>query len=349
MNVDLLKKLVETPGVSGREDRVRKLVLEELKPMVDSINTDVLGNVIGVKKGRDAKAKIRKKIMVAAHIDEIGFYVTFIDEKGFLRFHPAGGFDLRALKAQRVVVHGRKDVIGVIGSKPIHILTEEEKKKPPELKDYFIDLGMKKEQVDEIVKLGDPVTMERSMAEMGDCLTAKAFDDRIGVFVMVEALRKVKFSPADLYIVGTTQEEVGLRGAFAAASGVNPEVGIALDGTLANDFPGVEPQDEVSTLGGGAAISFMNGAAISNPKLFDRFVELAEKHKIKYQKDLLPRGGTDAGALQRVSGGAAVITLSVPTRYMHTTVETLHKDDVQAAIDLLTTYLEDPGDMDYRL
>ncbi len=347
MNLELLRKLVETPGVSGREELVRKLVIEELTPLTDTIDTDVLGNVIAFKKG-SAKAP-RKKIMVAAHMDQIGFYVTYIDDKGFIRFHPAGGFDPTTLKAQRVTVHGKKDITGVIGAKPIHVLTEEEKKKRPELRDYFIDLGMNKEEVEEIVSLGDTITLQRDMDVMGKCLTSRSFDDRVGVFVMIEALRKLKKSPADLYIVGTTQEEVGLRGAMAAASGILPDIGIALDGTLANDFPGVAPQDEVSTLGGGTAISFMNGAAISNPKLFDRFVELAEKKKIKYQKDLLPKGGTDAGAIQRAPGGSAVLTLSVPARYMHTTVETVHTEDVQDTIDLLTAYLAEPGKMDYRL
>ena len=181
----------------------------------------------------------------------------------------------------------------MIGSKPVHIMTDEEKKKAPLLKDFFIDVGMSKERIEELVKIGDPITLHRNMTEMGDCLTCKTFDDRIGVYVMIEAIRKVKGSPADLYIIGTVQEEVGLRGALASASGILPDVGIALDGTLANDIPDVEARDEVTRLGEGTAISIMNGSAISNPKLTARFEKLAIEKGIKYQRDLLPRGGTD--------------------------------------------------------
>ncbi len=346
--MELLKQLVEMSGVSGREDRVRQLVKEELESLNFEVSTDTLGNVIGFRKGTGPDGE-RKKIMVAGHIDEIGFYVSYIDDKGFLRFNPAGGFDPRTLMAQRVKVLGKEDLLGVIGSKPIHILTEEEKKKTLQLKDYFIDLGLPKERVDELVKIGDPITLERQMGELGNCLTCKTFDDRVGVYCMIEAARKVGECEADIYVVGTTPEEVGLRGAFASSSGIVPDVGIALDVTLANDLPGASGQDYISVLGDGAAISLMNGAAISNPKLFDRMCSLAEEKEIKYQKDVLPRGGTDAGAMQKVPRGAAVITLSIPCRYVHSTVETVHKDDVQATIDLLAAYLNDPGDMDYRL
>lgn len=337
-------------GVSGREERVRKVVIEELSPMVDNIRTDTLGNVIGFKAGSGPVPKGgRKKIMVAAHIDEIGFIVSYIDDKGFLRFQPAGGFDPRTLMAQRVTVLGKKDLPGVIGSKPIHILTDEEKKKVLQIKDFFIDLGLPKEKVDQLVKVGDPITMHRKMEEIGECLTCKTFDDRVGVYCMIEAFRKVKNSPADIFIVGTTQEEVGLRGAFASASGVQPDVGIALDVTLANDVPGASGQEEVSRLGEGASICIMNGASIANPKLIGRIEDIAKTEKIIYQKDVMPRGGTDAGAMQRTQGGAAVTTISIPCRYVHSTVEMVHKGDVSAVIDLLAAYLNNPGDMDYVL
>lgn len=348
--MELLRKLVEMNGVSGREERVRKFIINEMKPLVDEIKTDQLGNVIGIRraKGRDPKDG-RKKIMIAGHMDEIGFVVSFIDDKGFIRIQPAGGFDPRTLMAQRVTIHGRRDLPGVIGSKPVHILTAEEKKKPLEIKDYFVDLGLTKEKVDKLVKVGDPVTMYRKFTRLGDCYTCKTFDDRVGVYCMLEAVRKIKKSPADLYIVATTQEEVGLRGALASSSGIQPDIGIALDVTLANDVPGSDGPSEISKLGEGTSLCIMNGSAITNPKLMARFEELAEKHKIKYQKDVLPRGGTDAGAMQKSPGGSAVITVSIPCRYVHSTVETVHKDDVQATIDLLAAYLEDPGDMDYVL
>jgi len=348
--MELLRQLVEMSGVPGREDRVRNLILKEMRPLVDEIRTDTLGNIIGLKKGKGGNGKTaRKKIMLAAHMDEIGFVVSYIEDKGFLRIQPVGGFDPRALMAQRVTVMGKKDLPGVIGSKPIHILTDEERKKTLEIKDYFIDLGLSKEEVTKLVKVGDPVTLYRKMEELGASVTCKTFDDRVGVYCMIEAMRKVKQSPADIYVVATTQEEVGLRGAFAASSGICPDVGIAVDVTLANDVPGASGPDYVSLLGGGASISILNGSHITNYKLLDRFEELAKKKKIKYQLDVLPRGGTDAGAMQRVPGGAAVITVSIPCRYVHTTVEMVHKEDIKATTALITAYLNDPGAMKYEL
>lgn len=348
--MELLRQLVEMSGIPGREDRVRNLIVEQLKPMVDEIRVDQIGNVIAFKKGSGrAPASGRKKLMIAAHMDEIGFVVSYIDDKGFLRVQPLGGFDPRTLMAQRVTVLGKKDLPGVIGSKPIHILTDEERKKHLEIKDYFIDLGMTKEQVVELVQIGDPVTMFRKMEVIGDNVTCKTMDDRVGVYCMVEAVRKAKKSSADLYVVASTQEEVGLRGATAAASGIEPDVGIAIDVTLANDVPGAGGADEISHLGGGASLGLLNGSHISNPKMVARFVELAEKKKIAFQKDVLPRGGTDAGGIQKAKGGPAVLTISVPCRYVHTTVEMVNKGDVQAVIDLLAAYIADPGDMNYNL
>lgn len=348
--MELLRQLVEMSGIPGWEDRVRELVIKELTPLVDSIRTDSMGNVIAFKAGSGKAPKEgRKKIMVAAHMDEIGFVVSYIDDKGFLRLQPTGGFDPRTLMAQRVTVHGKSDLPGVIGSKPIHILSEADRKKSLEIRDYFVDLGMPVEKVKELVSLGDPVTMHRKMESLGECYTCKTFDDRVGVYCMIEALKKVKNSPADLYIVGTTQEEVGLRGSFAASSGICPDIGIALDVTIANDIPGSGGQDEVSRLGDGAAIGVMNGSHISNPKLLKRFRELAVEKEIPFQLDVMPKGGTDAGAIQRAPGGSAVITISIPCRYVHSTVEMVHSKDVQAVIDLMVAYLNKPGDMDYRL
>jgi putative aminopeptidase FrvX len=342
--MQFLKKLCSTPGSSGYEDPIRSLIIDEMKPLVDNVKTDQLGNVIGFKKGKG-----KNRVMLAAHMDEIGFVVSFIDENGFLRIQPTGGFDPRTMMAQRVIVHGKKALLGVMGSKPIHILKEEEKKKTLEVTDYFIDVGLPVDEVKKLVAIGNPITMDRTMSTMGDCVTAKAFDDRVGVYCMIEAVRKVKKHHVNIYVVSTTQEEVGLRGAFASSSGIEPNVGIALDVTLANDVPGAQKHEYVSELGKGVAISVMNGSAISNPKLVQELRDLADKHKIPYQLDILPRGGTDAGAMQRVKGGSAVVTLSIPTRYVHSTVETCHKVDIQATIDLLAAYLTQATDKDYFL
>ncbi|MBM3328961.1 MAG: M42 family metallopeptidase [Calditrichaeota bacterium] len=348
--MELLKKLVEASGISGREERIRDIVVRELKPLVDDLRFDQMGNIIGFKTGTGKEPKGgRKKVMLAGHMDEIGFIVHHIDDNGYLRVQPLGGWDPRAMMAQRVTVLGKRDLTGLFGSKPIHILTEEERKKPLEVKDFFIDLGLPVEKVKELVEVGTPVTMQRQMVEVGNCYTSKTMDDRVGVYCMIEGVRKARKSPCDLYVVATVQEEVGLRGALAASSGIVPDVGIALDVTLANDVPGSPPQDYVSKLGDGTAIAILNGSHISNPRLFSRMVELAEKKKIKYQRDAMVKGGTDAGGIQRAPGGPAVITLSIPCRYVHTTVEMVHKDDVQATIDLLAAYLTDPGNMDYQL
>lgn len=348
--MELLRKLVEMSGVSGHEERIRKLVIDELTPLVDEVTTDDMGNVIGFKKGTGKEPKGgRKKLMLAGHMDEIGFVVSYIDDKGFIRIQPLGGWDPRTLMAQRVTVHGSKDLPGVIGSKPVHILSDEEKKRALEIKDYFIDCGLSADEVKAVVTIGDGVTMFRKMEALGNNLTCKTFDDRVGVYCMIEAVRKAKKSPCDLYVVATSQEEVGIRGAIAAASGIEPNVGIALDITLANDIPGSPPQDEITKLGAGTAISVLNGSVISNPKLLGRFIELAEKKKITYQRDVLPKGGTDAAGIQRAKGGPASITISIPCRYTHSSVEMVNRDDVQATIDLVAAYIADPGDMDYRL
>ncbi|RJP78400.1 MAG: M42 family peptidase [Candidatus Zixiibacteriota bacterium] len=344
--MDLLQRLTSATGISGWEDEVRSLILAEMEPLVDEVSTDVMGNVIGRRAGKGGP-----RLVIAAHMDEIGFMVNHIDDKGFLRIIPIGGFDPRTLMAQKVMVHGRRDLPGVIGSKPIHVLSEEEKKKTLKVEDYFVDVGLPGNMVKELVSPGDPVTWLRDYTEFGECAASKAFDDRVGVYVMIEALRKVKGKPlnVELYAVATVQEEVGVRGATTSAIGIDPDIGIAIDITLANDVPGAADHERITTLGGGAAIKIMDSYSISNPKLVDHLKKVAEKKKIKYQMEILPRGGTDAGAIQRAGKKAAVVTISIPTRYAHSTVEVIHRKDVQACIDLLAAYLQDTAPRDYVL
>ena len=200
MNIPLLKLLSETPGAPGFEDKIRELVIKEITPYVDSVSVDNMGNVTAFRKGASDT-----KLMCAAHMDEIGFIVTHIDDNGFLKFAPLGGFDPKTLTAQRVIVHGKKDVIGVMGSKPIHVMSPEERDKKVKLTDYFIDLGMSKETVDEIVEIGSPITRERELIEMGDCVNGKSLDNRISVFVLIEAIKllKNKELPYSTYFVFT--------------------------------------------------------------------------------------------------------------------------------------------------
>lgn len=344
--MELLKRLTSATGISGREEDVRALIVKEMKPLVDDLKTDVMGNVIGHRKG---KSPLR--LVLAAHMDEIGFMVNVVDDKGFIRITPVGGFDPRTLMAQKVMVHGRKDLPGVMGSKPIHVLSEEEKKKVLKVEDYFIDVGLPGDQVKELVEPGDTVTWLRDYTEMGDNVASKALDDRVGVYVMLEALRKVKGKPLglELYAVATVQEEVGVRGATTSAIGLDPDIGIAVDITLANDVPGAAEHERVTSLGAGAAIKIMDSYSISNPKLVEHLKAVAAKKKIKVQMEILPRGGTDAGALQRAGSKSAVTTISIPTRYAHSTVEVCNKGDVQACIDLLAAYILDTAPRNYVL
>jgi endoglucanase len=339
VNFDLLKRLCETPGIPSQEGPIRKLVIEEMRPLVDSLSVDVMGNVIGVKKGTGPR------VMLAAHIDEIGFLVKHIDDKGFLRLQPVGGWDPRVMVAQRVWVHGYagQSLLGALmpAAKPIHLLTPEDANKPPKIEEFFVDLGLPGPDVKNLVEIGDMVTMARTCEMLGNNVISKTLDDRVAVFVMLEALRKVQAHDAEIIAVATTQEEVGLRGATSAAYHLEPQVGIALDITLANDFPGPSEHEQVTRIGAGAAIKIMDSSLLCHPKLVRHFRDVAEKNGIPYQLEILSRGGTDAGGIQRSRGGVPSFTLSIPTRYVHTVNETAAVSDIEACITLLARYLDE--------
>jgi tetrahedral aminopeptidase len=344
INFDLLKRLCEAPGVASREDQVRAVTVEALRPLVDDMRVDALGNVIATRKGDGPT------VMIAGHMDEIGFLVSHIDDRGFLRIQPVGGFDARTLVAQRVLVHGQDGTAypGVIqpAAKPIHILDKSEIK-PAKLEELFVDIGMPGDRVRELIDIGDMVTVDRTLIEAGDCVMGKALDDRVGVFVMIEALRAAGTSNANIVAVATTQEEVGLRGAGTSAYAVQPDIAIALDITLALDIPGMGPELAVSRIGEGVAIKVMDSSHLSHPALLRHFRELARQHNIPHQLEILPRGGTDAAEMQRARSGAPAITLSIPTRYVHTANETASKADIAATIDLLARFIEDAGSRSY--
>ncbi len=340
MNFDLLKRICETPGVPSREEQVRALVMDEMKGLVDEITVDSMGSVVGYKKGKGGP-----KVMLAAHMDEIGFLVKYIDDRGFIRLQPVGGFDARVLIAQRVHVHGFKGetLLGAVqpGAKPTHLLTDEERVKPLKLDDLFVDVGLSGEEVKARVEIGDMVTMARTTEIVGGNVISKSLDDRVSVYVMLEALRALQTHTCEIYAVATVQEEVGLRGAAVAAYNVQPDIGIAIDVTLATDYPGSPEHDRVSALGKGAAIKIMDGSLICHPKLVRHFRDIAEANNIPHQMEILPRGGTDAGAIQRSRGGVPSFTLSIPTRYVHTVNETASITDIDACVQLLAKYLED--------
>ena len=348
INTKLLKEICEAPGAPGFEQEIRKVVSKIVTPLVDEVEVDNMGNLIALKKAKNNPKG--KKVMIAAHMDEIGFIVTHIDDNGFIRFHTLGGFDPKTLTAQRVIVHGKKDLPGVMGTKPIHVMTPEEKAKLPKNTDYFIDMGMDKKAVEQYISIGDPITRERELIEMGNCVNCKSIDNRVSVFILIEALRQLDTFPYDIYGVFTVQEEVGIRGASVAAQAINPDFGFGLDTTIAFDLPGAQPHEKVTSLGKGAAIKVMDASAICDYRMVAFLKAIADKHKIKWQPEVLTAGGTDtAGVQRRGKNGAISGAISIPTRHLHQVIEMADKDDIAACIELLTKGLEELDNYDWKL
>ena len=337
INKKLLAKLCEVAGAPGHENRVRKIVLEEVRPFVDEISIDNMGNVVAVKKGKE-----NKKVMIGAHMDEIGFIVTHIDDKGFVYFHTLGGFDPKTLTAQRVIIHGKEDVLGVMGSKPIHLMSAADRQKVPTTKDYFIDTGLSKKTLEKIVCVGDTITRERKMVEMGECLNCKSLDNRVSVFILIEMLKEMKnIPPYDVYAVFTVQEEIGIRGANVSSMKINPDFGFGLDTTIAWDTPGSTKQEQVSALGEGACIKVMDSSTVCDYRMVAYMKEIAKNKKIKTQLEILPAGGTDTSGIQRMNpGGSIAGAVSIPTRHIHQVIEMVNRSDVRASIDLLRHCVE---------
>ncbi|BDR91392.1 M42 family metallopeptidase [Vulcanisaeta souniana] len=339
--IDLLKKLSEAFGPSGFEDEVRDLVIRELGPYVDDLITDKWGNVIGIRygKSRDLKA------MVAAHMDEIGLLIDSIDKNGFLRFRAIGGWNEVTLVSQRVViktVDGRK-IKGVIGGRPPHVTPPGKEREAPELKDLFMDVGASSdEEVRRLgVRVGSVAVLDRDFEVLNEgVVTGKAFDDRVGLAVMLWAARQLRDSEVTVYFVATVQEEVGLRGAQIAADRVYPDFAIALDTTIAADVPGINEREFVTRIGKGPAIKVMDGGRgnvfLAHPALTNFLVSTAEELKIPYQLEVLIGGTTDALGIAFRRDGIPATTISIPTRYVHSPVELLNIDDAINAAKLLS-------------
>lgn len=335
MDLDLLTELCETPGAPGHEARIREVARRELQPAADAIEVDPLGNLIARRAGRGGP-----RLMLSAHMDEIGFMVTHIDDAGYLRLIPLGGFDAKTLTAQRVVVHGREDLLGVLGTKAVHLMSDEEKRRPPKLEDYFVDVGLPADRVRELVRPGDVVTRERAMARLGDLVTCKSLDNRAGLYVMLQAFRALGDHECEVVAVASVQEEVGIRGARVATSRVRPRIGLAIDITLANDLPDAKPHERITTLGGGAAVKVYDTSVIVPGAVVDHLVAVGEARGIRTQLEVMPRGGTDTRELALSGEGAAAGCVSIPTRYVHQVVEACHPDDLDAAVDLVVAFCE---------
>ncbi|MBN1642801.1 MAG: M42 family metallopeptidase [Anaerolineae bacterium] len=333
--VGLLKALSETSGVSGYEERVRSLVIAAFTELADEVRTDAMGSVIALKKGVGPTP--RRRVMLAGHMDEIGLMVTILDQ-GMLRFTQVGGFDVRTLMGQEVMVHGRRDLPGVIGSRPPHVLSEEERGKPVPMDELFIDVGLTQSELETAVRVGDLITIRRSFVELQNGrVCGKAFDDRaavVAIAVCLDALRAVQHQ-WDVYAVATVQEEVGLRGAITSTYGIAPDVGIAIDVGFGKQ-PGVSPQDAIE-LDKGPALAI--GPNI-HPALFAGLKKVAEAFEIPVQVEVAPRGtGTDANAMQITRDGIPTALLSIPLRNMHTPIETLAVKDVVRTGRLMAQFI----------
>lgn len=327
----LLKTLTETFGPSGYEDAVRKVILKEVKPLADEVHVDTLGNLIARKKPSGG-AKNPRKIMLAAHMDEIGIIVSHIDKRGFARFTNVGGtFGRYTLGARVRFLDGTPGVVGYDRLEQMDAALPINK--------MYIDVGATNRENCR-VKVGDVAAFERPFIEMGDRLVAKSLDDRSGVVVLIETLRAIKSTPNDLYFVFTTQEEVGTRGAGAAAFGINPDIGVAVDVTPTGDTP--SSLKMVMELGSGPCVKFRDVGMLSDPRVVDWMIKTAEKAKIPYQREVLLVGSTDAREIQISRAGVMAGALSIPVRYVHSASEMVDFNDLKNSVKLLIAMLNKP-------
>lgn len=336
MNLEnFLIQLIEGSGISGFEQPVSAVIEDTWNNYVEQIKKDKLGNLIAYKKG-NARNPIR--IMLAAHMDEIGLIVKDIDEKGFVRFTNIGGIDERTLLAQEVIIHGKEDVFGIIGAKPPHLQSSEERKKTIKMQDLMIDTGYSKAEAQKRIAIGDPITIRRKSIQLqNNRIAGKSLDDRAGVAVIAECFKELEkiHHQCDVYGVATVQEEVGTRGAITSTFHIAPDIGIAID--VGFGATPELPKDETLELGKGPGLGF--GPNI-HPKIYERLVQTADDYNIPYQMDLVPeKSGTDAQVMQISRSGLATGLISIPLRYMHTSVETVQIKDIQNAGKLLAYFI----------
>ncbi|SIS51348.1 M42 family metallopeptidase [Salimicrobium flavidum] len=339
----MLKDLTDARGVPGNEKEAREVMEKYIKPYADDVYTDNLGSLIAEKRGN----KKGPKIMVAGHLDEVGFMVTRVDENGFVYFQTVGGWWSQVMLAQRVtIMTGAGDVTGVIGSKPPHILTAEQRKKPVDIKDMFIDIGAssKEEAAEFGVKPGDSVVPYFEFTQMNNekMLLAKAWDNRIGCAIAIEVLKRLKKErhPNVVYGVGTVQEEVGLRGAKTSANLIQPDIAFGVDVGIAGDTPGVTAKDAQASMGEGPQILLYDASMISHKGLRDFVTDTADEHKLPYQFDALPAGGTDSGSIHLSHDGVPALSITVPTRYIHSHAAMLHRDDFENAVNIIVEVIK---------
>jgi len=334
----MLKDLTDARGIPGNEKEVRDVMESYIQPYADKVYTDNLGSLIAKKAGD----KNGPKIMVAGHLDEVGFMVTRIDDKGFVYFQTVGGWWSQVMLAQRVTIMSSKgDVTGVIGSKPPHILSAEARKKPVDIKDMFIDIGAasKEEAAEFGVRPGDSVVpyFEFTQLKNEKMLLAKAWDNRIGCAIAIEVLKQLKGQdhPNIVYGVGTIQEEVGLRGAKTSTNMIEPDIGFGVDVGIAGDTPGISDKEADSKLGDGPQVILYDASMVSHKGVRDLIVDTAEEHQIPFQYATMAGGGTDSGSIHLTANGVPALSITVATRYIHSHAAILHRDDFENAVKLI--------------
>lgn len=345
--LEFFKRILETPSPSGYESPVQEVVRQYVAGFADQVSTDLHGNVMAAK---NPTAPLR--VMLAGHCDQIGLIVQYLDDQGFLYAQPIGGWDPIVLVGQRMTVWTETGPLpGVIARKPIHLLTEEERKQVPKMQDLWIDIGAtSKDETARLVRIGDPVTLELGFHQLlNQRGVSPAMDDKCGLWVVIEALRRADKSKLQcaVFAVSTVQEEVGLRGSRTSAYGIDPQVGIAVDVTHATDCPTIEKKSEGDVALGKGPVVYRGPNM--NPKVVSRLLATADEHKIPYQLAASGRATpTDANSLQVNRAGVAAGLVSIPNRYMHSPVETISLDDIDRAADLLARFVESlPGDADF--
>jgi endoglucanase len=339
----MLKALTDAPGAPGSEYAVREVMDRYIRPLADEVHTDNLGSFYGVKKGDE----LGPKLLIAGHMDEVAFMVSRITDEGFIKFQTLGGWWGQVMLSQRVTIYTRKgEVVGLIGSKPPHILSPEERKKPVEIKDMFIDVGAadKAEAESFGIRPGDSIIPLTPFTVMKNekVLMAKAWDNRIGCAIAIEVLKRLKGSqhPNTVYAGATVQEEVGLRGAQTMAHQIQPDLAIAVDVGVAGDTPGVKPDDTQAKMGGGPQLLLYDASMVPHRKFRDFIIDTAEEEKIPYQYDMMSGGGTDAGRFHLAGNGVPSMVVSIPTRYIHSHAALLHRDDFDNSVKLLMAVIK---------
>jgi len=341
MNIKLLKQLCETPGLPGAEEPVKKIIKKEFEKLTKEVSEDALGNIIAHIPGKGPK------LVLDAHTDEVGFMVNHIDKRGFVRVTSLGGMDPRVFYGQRLIIYGKKPLVGMVGAVPPHISKSGNNKEVPEIEDCVVDLGLRADKVHKLVSIGDVVSFYPPFEETEDAIISKAIDDRVGLFVMLEALRKKPKLGCDLYLTATVQEEAGLRGARVIVPVIEPDFVIALEGTVAMDLPGIAENKTLANVEKGPEIRLLDRFLVAHRPFSYFIMDIAKKKKIPYQVTVKNAGSTNATAMQVTGKGSRAAVVSVPTRYLHSPSSLAYKSDIEDTIKLIYHVIE--GLKDFKI